>query len=86
MSSVARAHTPAGPMPTIRVVFSVATSAAILLHRSLVATVGHFIDHSTKGITTYLSKQGEERLTTKRAGLAYHVQHTQAGSKDQGSG
>lgn len=72
MPSVAGAHSPAGPVPTITAVFSVATSAAILLHRSLVARVGHFIDHSTKGITAYLSKQEEK--ATKRAGLAHRVQ------------
>lgn len=46
MPSVAGAHSPASSVPTIRAVFSVATSAATLLHRSLVATVGHFIDRS----------------------------------------
>lgn len=74
MPSVAGAHSPAGPVPTIRVFFSVATSAAILLHPSLVATVGHFIDHSTKGITAYLSKQGGKKTNKKSAGLAHHVQ------------
>lgn len=85
--SVAETHSPAGHVP-IRAVFSVATSTATL-RRSLVATVGHFIDHPTKG-TTAICLNKEE----KKAGLAHQVQlrlacphwcYPQTGPEDQGS-
>lgn len=64
-ASAAGAHSPAGPVPTIRAVLSVATLAATasLAVSCGYVVLGHFIHGSTKATTTHLNKE-------RRTGMA----------------